>query len=179
MKMSNREIIIGMLTLAVILFGLTYWMGGSKISEQKEMAEEKTRLRRQIKLHKRILDEKKNWIGQLDALQTELPAYNRRIPVSVILSKEIGEMAKKNGLELTKTVPGVEKQVGTLYEVTVSCKWIGDLEALTHFLYALHSKGIRFDVREIDIKPVAKQKGMLNGSMSINCAYQRTEDEKR
>jgi len=176
MKMSNREIIIGMVTLALILFGFTYWMGGSKISEQKEMAEEKSRLRRQIKLHKRILDEKKDWIGRLDALQADLPVYDRRVPISVILSKEITGIAVEHGLELTRTIPGAEKQVDTLYEVNVSCKWTGDLDALTHFLYALHSKGIRFDVWEIDIKPVAKQKGMLNGSMNINCAYRRTEE---
>ncbi len=176
MKMSNREIIIGMVTLAAILFGFTYWMGGSKISEQKEMGSEKTRLRRQIKLHKRILDEKESWIGRLDTLQAELPVYDRRIPVSVLLSKEIKGMADEHGLDLTRTQPGVEKQVGTLYEINVSCEWVGDLEALTHFLYALHSKGIRFDVWQINIKPVAKQENLLKGSMGINCAYRRSEE---
>jgi len=178
MKMSNREIIIGMVTLSVILFGFTYWMGGSKISEQKEMAEEKVRLRRQIKLHKRILEEKENWIGRLDALQAELPVYDRRIPVSVLLSKEIKGMADSHGLDLTRTQPGVEKQVGTLYEVNVSCEWTGDLEAMVHFLYDLHSKGIRFDVWQINIKPVAKQEGLLKGSMSIACAYRREKENE-
>ncbi len=179
MKMSKREIIIGMVTLAAVLFGFTYWMGGSKISEQKEMASEKVRLRRQIKLHKRILEEKENWIDRLNALQAELPVYDERIPVSVLLSKEIKGLADEHGLNLTRTVPEPEKKVSTLYEVNVSCKWTGDLEALTHFLYALHSKGIRFDVQKIDIKPVAKQQGMLNGSMNIACAYRRTEDMER
>jgi len=176
MKMSNREIIIGMITLATLLFGFTYWMGGSKIAEQKEMAKEKIRLRRQIKLHKRILEEKENWIGRLDSLQSELPVYDRRIPISVLLSKEIKGMADEHKLDLTRTQPGVEKQVGTLYEINVSCEWVGSLEALTHFLYALHAKGVRFDIWQINIKPIAKQEGMLKGSISIGCAYRRAEE---
>ena len=178
MKISNREIIIGMVTLAVVLFGFTYWIAGAKISEQKEMASEKVRLRRQIKLHKRILEEKENWIGRLDTLQAELPVYDRRIPVSVLLSKEIKGMADQHGLDLTSTVPGVEKQVGTLYEINVACQWVGTLDSMVHFLYALHSQGIRFDVWQINIKPIAKQEGMLRGSMSIDCAYRRIEDEE-
>lgn len=177
MKVSKREIIIGMTTLAVGLFGFTYWIAGSKISEQKEMASTQVRLRRQIKLHKRILEEKENWIDRLDTLQAELPVYDRRIPVSVLLSKEIKGMADQHDLDLTSTVPGVEKQVGTLYEVNVACQWVGKLDAMVHFLYALHEHGIRFDVWQINIKPIAKQEGMLRGSMSIDCAYRRTEDK--
>jgi len=176
MKMSKREIIIGMVTLAMVLFGFTYWMAGSKISEQQEMAAEKTRLRRQIKLHKRILKEKKDWIGRLGALQAELPVYDRRIPVSVMLSKEIKRMADDHGLDLTRTQPGDEKKIGSLHELNVHCEWLGDLDAVVHFLYDLHSQGIRFDVRQINIKPVAKQEGMLKGSMDISCAYRRAED---
>jgi len=178
MKMSNREMIIGMTTLAVVLFGFTYWMAGSKISEQKEMASEKTRLRRQIKLHQRILEEREHWIGRLDTLQADLPVYDRRIPVSVLLSKEIKSMADQQGLDLTSTVPGVEKKVGTLYEVNVACQWVGNLDALVQFLYTLHAKGIRFDVWQINIKPIAKQEGMLKGSMSIDCAYRRVEEQR-
>ena len=177
MKMSKREIIIGMVTLAMVLFGFTYWMAGSKISEQREMASEKTHLRRQIKLHKRILKEKKNWIGRLEALQSALTVYDRRTSVSVMLSKEIKRMADDHGLDLTRTQPGDEKKIGSLHELNVYCEWLGDLDAVVHFLYALHSQGIRFDVHQISIKPVAKQEGMLKGSMNINCAYRRAEEK--
>jgi len=177
MKISNREIIIAMITLAVILFGFTYWMGGSRISEQRTIAEEKVRLRRQIKLHKRILEEKKNWVGRLNALQGELPEYGRKISVNVELPKKIKHMADRHHLDLLQTTPGGEKQIGSLYELSVNCKWQGNLDALIHFLYELHTQGIRFDVRKINVKPVAKQADMLKGSMVINCAYRRTEEE--
>ncbi len=177
MKMSKREIVIGMVTLAVILFGFTYGMAGSKIAEQREMKSEKARLRRQIKLHKRILDEKENWIDRLDALQSQLPVYNRKTSVNVELPKKIKRMADQHSLDLLQTQPVGEEQVGSLYELSVRCEWQGKLDALVHFLYELHDQGIRFDVRKIDIKPVAKQKGMLKGAMIINCAYRRAEEK--
>ena len=178
MKISNREIVIGMITLAVILFGFTYWMAGSKIAEQREMKSGKIRLRRQIELHKRILDEKENWIGRLDALQSQLPTYGRKTSVNVELPKKIKRIADHHGLDLPQTQPVGEEQVGSLYELSVRCEWQGSLDALVHFLYELHEQGIRFDVRKIDIKPVAKQKDMLKGSMIINCAYRREKESE-
>lgn len=177
MKISPRETILGMLTLTVILFGFTYWMAGSKISEQKEMAAEKTRLRRQIQLHKRILEERKNWIGRLNELQSTLPVYDRKYPATVALPKEIKRMADKHRLNLPLTQPEGEQQIGSLHELSVRCDWQGKIDALIHFLYDLHSKGIRFDVRQINIKPIAKQEGQLKGSMIINCAYRRAADK--
>jgi len=177
MKMSKREMILGMATLAILLFGFTYWMASSKIAEQREMATEKTRLRRQIQLHKRILDEKKTWIGRLDELKAKLTTYDQRASVSVLLSREIKRMADNQGLDLHQTLPGDEAAVGSLYELSVHCEWTGNLEALVHFLYDIHAQGIRFDVRQINIKPVAKQEGQLTGSMDINCAYRRTEEK--
>lgn len=177
MKMSNREIVLGMSTLAVILFGFTYWMAGSKIAEQRDMAKEKVRLRRQIQLHKRILDEQETWTGQLDALQSQLPVYGRRVSVNVDLPKEIKRVADRHGLDLLLTQPEGEAQVGSLHELSVRCDWQGDLEELVHFLYDLHTQGLRFDVREMSIKPVAKQEGQLKGTMIINCAYRRMEEK--
>ncbi len=175
--MSKREIIIGMVTLAVVLFGFTYWMAGSKIAEQREMKSEKVQLLRQTQLHQRILEEKENWIGRLDTLQSQLPVYNRKTSVNVELPKTIKRMADKHSLDLLQTTPVGEEQIGTLYELSVRCDWQGSLDALVYFLYELHSLGIRFDVRKIDIKPVAKQADMLKGTMIINCAYRRAEEK--
>lgn len=177
MKISKRELILGMAALAALLFGFTYWMGSSKIAEQREMASEKVRLRRQIELHKRILEEKENWIGQLDALQAQLPIYGRKVSVNVDLPKEIKRIADRHGLNLLLTQPEGESQIGSLNELSVRCEWQGTLEALVHFLHDLHTQGIRFDVRQIDIKPVAKEEGQLKGSMIINCAYRREAGE--
>jgi len=175
MKISNRELILTLATVAVLLFGFTYWMAGSKITEQREMASEKIRLRRQIELHKRILAEKENWIGKLNELQAQLPVYGRKVSVNVDLPKAIKRIADRHRLNLPLTQPEGENQIDSLYELSVRCEWQGSLDSVVHFLYDLHAQGIRFDIRQINIKPVAKQEGMLKGSMMINCAYRRDE----
>ena len=177
MKISTREMILGIATVAVILFGFTYWLGSSKISTMKDMGEEKVRLRRQVELHKRILDERDKWVGRLNELQSQLPVYDRKFPATVALPKEIKRMADRHKLSLPLTQPEGEQQVGSLYELSVRCDWQGKLDAIVHFLYDLHTKGIRFDVRQINIKPIAKLEGQLKGSMIINCAYRRAEEK--
>jgi hypothetical protein len=179
MKMSNRELTLGIGTLALILFGITYWVGGDSIAEQREMATQKTRLHHQIKLHKRILQEKETWIGRLDTLQAQLPVYDHLVQVNIQLPDEIRRIANQHRLNLSLIQPeGSEEQIGSLYELKVRCDWQGDLNAVVHFLHELHAQGLRFDVRQISIKPVAKQEEQLKGSMIINCAYRRAEENQ-
>jgi Tfp pilus assembly protein PilO len=175
MKISTREIVLGISTLSIILFGLTYWMGGTVIEEQRSMKEEKARLVRQIALHQRILEQQGSWQQPLNDLQTQLPVYGRRTSVTVELPKLIKHIADKTRLTLPLTQPQGEKKIGTLYELKVRCDWQGSLESLVRFLYDIHEQGIRFDVRQINLKPVAKQVDQLKGSMVINCAYRREE----
>ncbi|HKL22294.1 MAG TPA: hypothetical protein VJ904_10835, partial [Tichowtungia sp.] len=100
MKISKRETLIGLIALFTVLFAFTYWLAGSQIAEQREMAEDKVRLRRQIELHKRILEEKDKWIGRLSDLQAELPVYESGISVSGKILTGIKSMADQHGLDL-------------------------------------------------------------------------------
>lgn len=173
MKISKRETIIGLVTLFTVLFGLTYWLAGSQIAEQREIAEDKVRLRRQIELHKRILEEKDRWIGRLNELQAELPVYETGISVSGKILTTIKDLADQHGLDLRKSRPESEKQVGTLYEISVICDWQGELDELVHFLFEMNEQGLRFDIRELSVRPDAKRAGILRGDMIIQCAYRR------
>lgn len=177
MNLSKRETIIGLITLFAILFGLTYWLAGSKIEEQRDMAETKTRLIRQIKLNKKIIADQGSWTGRLAELHAQLPVYDQRVSVTGEILKMIKNMADKNQLDLTKSRSDREKKVGTLYELSVICEWEGELDALVHFLHDIHTQGIRFDIKEIGIKPDAKRAGILRGDMVIDCAYRRTAEE--
>ncbi len=178
MKISRREMLICVITLFAILFGLTYWLGGTKISEQRTMAEDKIRLLRQIELHKRIVVEQKNWTGRLEELQAQLPVYNQRISVTGKILSTIKSIADKHGLDLTKSRADKEKQVGMLYKLSVTCVWQGELDELVHFLHALSEQGLRFDIRELSVRPNAKQANLLDGNMIIDCAYRRADEEK-
>lgn len=177
MKISKRETFLGLITLTAILFGLTYWLGGSRITEQHRMKEDKIRLLHQIELHKRILSEKDSWYSRLEELQAQLPVYDEKTSITAELLKLIKRTADSHNLDLVRTQPYNEKQVGALYELGVSCNWEGPLDALVHFLYDLQKQGVRFDVLQLNAQPDARRDRILKGSMIINCAYRKGKPE--
>lgn len=173
MKISKREMFLGLIALTAILFGLTYWLAGSRIDEQRQMKTEKARLLHQIELHKRILSEKDSWYTRLEELQSQLPLYDEKTAITAELLKHIKRTADDHGLDLTRTQPYREEQTGTLYELGVSCNWEGSLEALVKFLYDIQKQGIRFDVLQLNAQPDAQRDRILKGSMVIDCAYRK------
>jgi len=175
-KISRREILVGIITLFVLLFGVTYWIGGAQVDEYRQMTEDKERLLRQIQLHKRILEEQERWSNRLAELQAELPVYKTGISVSGNIMRSIRSIAAETGLEFIRSGSNSERQAGTLYEINVSCDWRGELDELIRFLYELNKQGLRFDVRELSVRPNAKQPEILNGDMTIACAYRRSDE---
>ncbi len=173
MKISKREMTLGLLTFTILLSGFTYWLAGSKIAEQRRMNDDKARLLRQIEIHKRILEEKAGWFSRLEELQAQLPEYDEKTAISAELPKLIKKMADERGLDLVRTQTEKEKQVGALYELGVSCNWEGSLDALVRFLYDLQSKGIRFDALQLNAAPDSQRERILKGSMLIDCAYRK------
>jgi Tfp pilus assembly protein PilO len=177
MKISRRETLLGVITLTAILFGLTYWLAGSRIEKQRHMKDDKIRLLRQIELNKRILSEKDQWYSRLEELQNQLPIYDDNISITAELLKLIKRTADQYGLDLVRTQPYREEQTGTLYELGVSCNWEGPLDALVHFLYDLQKQGVRFDVLQLNAQPDAQRDRILKGSMIIDCAYRKGKPE--
>jgi len=173
MKTSKRETLLGLIALAAILFGLTYWLAGSRIAEQRRMKDDKARLLHQIELHKRILAEQNGWLSRLEELRGQLPVYDDKTAITAELLKLIKRTADEHGLDLVRTQPYREEQNGSLYELGVSCNWEGKLESLTHFLYDLQKQGIRFDVLQLNAQPDAQRDRILKGSMTVDCAYRK------
>ena len=174
MKISKRETLLGLITLTAILFGLTYWMAGSRIAEQRRINADKVRLLHQIELHKRILAEKDSWYSRLEELQAQLPLYDSKTAITAELLKLIKRTADEHKLDLVRTQPYREEHTSTLYELGVSCNWEGPLDALVHFLYDLQKQGVRFDVLQLNAQPDAQRDRVLKGSMIIDCAYRKT-----
>ena len=173
MKTSKRETLLGLIALTAILFGLTYWLAGSRIAEQRRMKDDKVRLLHQIELHKRILAEQNGWLSRLEELRGQLPVYDDKTAITAELLKLIKRTADEHGLDLVRTQPYREEQNGSLYELGVSCNWEGKLESLTHFLYDLQKQGIRFDVLQLNAQPDAQRDRILKGSMTVDCAYRK------
>ncbi|MCC7299946.1 MAG: hypothetical protein IT583_02575 [Verrucomicrobia bacterium] len=114
MKISKRETLLGLFALTAILFGLTYWLAGSRIDAQRQMKTDKARLLHQIELHKRILAGQDSWNARLEELHSQLPLFDEKTAVTAELLKQIKRTADDHGLDLVRTQPYREEQTGTL-----------------------------------------------------------------
>ena len=179
MKISQREIIIGLITLFAALFGVTYMFGESKMTEHRNLVDEKERLEYEIERNKHFIEAQGTWTNRLAELQAQLPVYAASLSsVSGKLLTNIRNIADSTGLDLTQTRANDEKQTGSLFQTSVICNWQGELEELVHFLYQINEQGLRYDVRELSIRPDAKAPNVLRGDLIIDCAYRRVETPK-
>jgi len=173
MKLSNREFVIGWLTFAVLLFGGTYWFGESKWAEWKAARAESERWRQRIQVAQRMLDQREEWMARLEEIRSRLPGHPEGKDVTAELLKMLEREAQQHGLTLLRREPEDEKSLGDLYEVAINCTWEGPLDALVHFLYAIHTKGVILDVRQLTVSPIPGEKGRLKGGFTVDFAYSR------
>lgn len=174
MKITQREMFLGVATLAVLLAGLTWYIVDSKVDDWKSKANEMQKLEQQIKLHQNAIKMQENWMGELTDLQKDLRTFdNQQRSVAPELMKTIKGISSKHGLEITRSQPYNEKPTGDLYEMGINCTWEGSLDAMVHFLAELQQQGVRYDVRQLNVTPVGKDTGNLKGNMVIHCVYTR------
>jgi hypothetical protein len=174
MKISQREIILGVLTLTAVLSGFTWYIVDSKMEEWHGMANEIEKTEQQISKHQTAIKMQENWLDELNGLQSELPAFDiKKRSVSPDLMKTIKQMSNKHGVDILKNSPYPEKQIGDLFELGINCTWDGTLESMVLFLGELQQQGVRYDVRTLSVAPVGKNSGKLKGNMVIHCAFTR------
>ena len=179
MKLTQREMVLGVATLAAVLGGLTWYLVDSKVDEWKGMASQIKQTRRQIHHYQTAIRMQKEWHSELENLQSGLRVFDSgRRSVSPDLMKTIKGISDKHGLDITRTQPYAEKPTGDLFEMGINCTWQGSLDALVGFLAELQQQGARYDVRQLNIVPVGKEAGRLKGNMVIQCAYTRKPAKK-
>lgn len=172
MKITQREMLLGVATLAAVMVGITWWMVESKMPDYKDKATQIERLEQQINLNKSAIKMQENWIDELNGLQKDLRVLDAKIKSPAPeLMKTIKTISNKHGVDITKNSPRDERPIGDLFELAINCTWQGDLEAVVDFLTELQQKGVRYDVRTLNIKPLGKNTGKLSGNMLIHCAY--------
>ena len=174
MKISKREMTLGIITLASVLVGSTWYIVDGKVDQWHAKATEIQHLKQQISLHQQAIKMQENWLGDLNALQTELPVFdlNQR-SVSPELIKRIKAHAAKHGVTILKSNPRGEKPTGDLFELGINCTWEGTLASMVHFLTELQQQSVRYDVRTLSVMPVGKNTGKLKGNMVVYCAFTR------
>lgn len=174
MKLSQREMILGCLTLGAVIIGLTFWIIEPKIKEWKQLSEEKQSLREQIEKKRLIISRKSSFDQRLDELQQKIPTFASKGQSTPELMNGIKAIADKHALKLSRIQPGKENQMGDLYELHIACTWEGSLEALTRVLFDLQAEGSRYDIAQLNVTPLSADK--LKGNMEIACAYYRSGD---
>jgi hypothetical protein len=170
MKLSQREIILAMITGAVVLFGMTIILARSKIDEWKDVRKMQDDLIIQLQKNKEIIASREIWQKKLNELQKSLPEYAADKKMDVQWLSTMDELASKHGVKILKRQAGEEKVVGDVYELPIECKeWEGNLNATVHFLFDLQSQGAMLDIRQLQMKP--KSGDVLKGFFSLYCAY--------
>ncbi len=174
MKISKREMTLGVLALTAILAGTTWYVVDSKVETWKGKANEIEKLKQQIRQHQTAIKMQDDWLDELNELQTQLPVFdtNQR-SVAPELMKIVKALAAKHSLAILKSNPRGEKPTGDLFELGINCTWEGSLDALVGFLTDLQQQGVRYDPRTLSVVPIGKNTGKLKGSVVIHCAFIR------
>ena len=178
MKISEREMILLVLSIATILFGGTWYYVDSKVPEYKNKRIEIERLEAQIRLDQRCISMQKDWIDTLNSLQKDLQVFDiKQKSVSPQLMQIIKNIATKHGIRIIRNQPYAEKPTGDLFEMGINCTWQGDLPSIVGFLTELQQKGVQYDIRTLNISPEGKKSGRLKGNMVIHCAYIKADKD--
>jgi Tfp pilus assembly protein PilO len=178
MKLSNREMMLAWVTAVTLVVGFTFWLGYSKYQEMNKTREDARALARTLKRLQKTVDSKPEWEARFGEELSRLPRHPEGKDVTAELLKTLEQMASDHGLILVRREPKPEKSIGDLYEVAINCTWEANLKALTHFLYAVHEKGVILDVRQLSVAPVTGQPGKLKGGFVVDCAYTRVSPEE-
>jgi len=174
MKITQREMVLGVATLAAVLGGLTWYIVDGKVDEWRAKANAIEKAEQQIRRYTTAIKMQETWLDDLNALQADLRVFDaQQRSVSPELMKIIKGISSTYELDITRSQPYSEKPTGDLFELGINCTWQGKLPAMVGFLTELQQQGVRYDVRQLNVTPVGKNTGALKGNMVIHCAYTR------
>ncbi len=171
MKLSARE--WNLLTLtAVIVFGVSgYLLAESALAAREDVRQRIEEIDGNIARRGAVLAQSDQWETRLRDLRESLPSYPEDQDVTSRLLNLLEQAAVRHDLQLLRRDPERERQDGELYELTINCRWRGDLDALVLFLFDLQQQGVQLGVRQLSITP--RGPGRLEGTMTIDGAYSR------
>lgn len=173
MNLSTREIGLAWVTMVAVVLGGTYWFSQPKLQEWKDAKEAQQTLGWRAKEAEHLLSGREEIDQRLAKLREELPSHPQGKDVTAEILRMIERMAQKHSLTLLRREADKERNVGDLYEVSITCTWEGELDAVVHFLYALQSQGAILDVRQLSMSPIPGGAVRLKGNCTVDYAYTR------
>lgn len=176
MKVSPREAVLGVLTLAVALLGGTALLARPKIDEWKQLRADQAQVRMEIEQDRRLVAGRDEWVKRLSELSKMLPVFPPDKKMDIHWLSVMDGAASKHGVQISKRQAGDEEQQGEVYELPIESKeWEGTLDGLVHFLFDMQKEGAMLDVRQLFVKP--KSQNVLRGRFVLYCAYTRAEKD--
>jgi hypothetical protein len=178
MKLTAREMTLGVATLAVVLGAGTWMWAEPRIAALEDLRDRKRENRLVIERSEQLLAREEQWRGRLERLREKLPSYGADERVATTLMQSLREKAGAAGLTLLRDTPQNERRVGELYEVSIVYQWEGSLESLVRFLYKLQSESVNLDVGSLSARPASGRDGerQLKGAFTVDVAYTRDAD---
>ena len=173
MKLSSREVGLGIATGVLLLFGLTFMVVVPKIKMWQERIETQQAQVRRIEVLERLVGDRARWDKRLAELRTRLSRYPAATDVTADYLKILERVAKDSIVSLVQRKPQKEKRQGDCYEMPIDCTWEGDLNGLVRFLYALDQENVTMDMEDLSVSLVAGGKGRLKGNFTLMCIYTR------
>lgn len=172
MKISEREMILGAATLAVLLIAFTFIVGRPVIDKYKELGDNVDQQKRLLAKQRAMIAARSDWDARFTKISKLMPEFPAERKMDIHWLTVMDQIAAKNGLIITKRQVGEEKQIGDVYELTIDVReWQGSLDALTHFLFDLQDLGVMLDIKQLYVKPLDASN--LRGRFTLNCAFSR------
>lgn len=171
MKLNAREWNLLTVTAIVVLGVSAYLLGENALDERNAFARRVEEIDAQIARRRAVIDQTELWNDRLADLLETLPSYPQDQDVTSRLLTLLENAANRHNLQLLRRDPERERRDGELFELTINCRWRGDLESLVFFLFDLQQQGVQLGVRQLSISP--RGPGRLEGTMTIDGAYSR------
>ena len=172
MKMSPRESVLALVTLAAVVFGVSAVLVKPQVEKWKQLRSERQMIEDDIQLKRTLVANRAKWEQRYNELSQVIPQYPADKNMGAECVGIMNSIGDKNGVKLFKKNPMPEVRIGTLYEMPIKvAEWEGSLEGFVRFLYDLQYAGTMIDVRQLHVKP--KGDGNLKGEFTLYCAYTR------
>lgn len=170
-KLARREMWLAIIGGLGMAFFVTFWIVQDALSDLKAAGQAEKKVADKLKATKKVLGKGPEVSSQLEVLQRRLPRYGPDRDVTAEQMRTLDRIAQEQSFGLGQREPQAEGTNGVVREIVIHTAWNSNLDALTHFLYALQTQDVIFDVRRLTVIPVQGSADSLKGSLVINSAY--------
>lgn len=175
--MTAREMVLGLVTGTILLFGVSSIMINSRLGAWKDLLAKQDAAATEIAKLKYLYDDKGRWDEEYESMKSKVNVFPADQRVDVHFMTLMDSAAAKNNVTISKRQPGEEKKEGDMFELPIECTDVeGSQEDITRFLFDLEGTGAMMDVRQLWLKP--KGGGVLRGRFTLYCAYMREQKSR-